>query len=153
MIKKLLLIVGAGLVISATSIASQTPPATIKVLQASKDFDQTVSHLITTIESKNMTIFAVIDHQSAAKEAGLEMQPAKVIIFGAPKAGTPLMVKDPLFALSLPLKVLVTELPTGEIVVAHQTTAALIADSQIEAADVANSLAKAEALIANIVGQ
>ena len=72
-------------------------------------FDETVSRLEHAVKAKGMTVFAVIDHQAAAKQSGLSMQPAKVIVFGTPKAGTPLMVKDPEFALQLPLKVLVTE--------------------------------------------
>ncbi|MGP1365672.1 DUF302 domain-containing protein, partial [Neisseria sicca] len=72
-------------------------------------FDDTVRRLETAVKEKGMTVFAVIDHQAAARQSGLDMQPAKVIVFGTPKAGTPLMQKDPAFALQLPLRVLVTE--------------------------------------------
>ncbi|HGM2908686.1 TPA: DUF302 domain-containing protein, partial [Neisseria gonorrhoeae] len=82
---------------------------TTHTLTSKYSFDETVSRLETAIKSKGMDIFAVIDHQEAARRNGLTMQPAKVIVFGTPKAGTPLMVKDPAFALQLPLRVLVTE--------------------------------------------
>lgn len=114
-------------------------------------FDETVSRLETAFKAKGMTVFAVIDHQAAARQNGLAMQPAKVIVFGTPKAGTPLMVKDPQFALKLPLKVLVTE-TGGKVDVVFEDTRALIAGSRIEYAEVENSLAKAEKLIAHTVG-
>lgn len=115
-------------------------------------FDQTVDALASAIRGKGMTVFAVIDHQDAAKQAGLQMQPAKVIIFGSPKAGTPLMVKDPLLALQLPLKVLVTE-QDGQVTVAYTPAAELVKHSAVSEAEVAGTLAKAEILIRATVGQ
>ena len=78
------------------------------------------------------------------------MQPATVIVFGTPKAGTPLMVKDPEFALQLPLKVLVTE-QDGQVTLVFNDTRALIQGSKIDFSDVENSLANAEKLIAKTV--
>ena len=97
-----------------------------------------------------MSIFGIINHQAAAQESGLSMQPATVIVFGTPQAGTPLMVKDPEFALQLPLKVLVTE-QDGQVKVVFNDTRALIQGSKIDFADVENSLANAEKLIAKTV--
>ncbi|HHA4063627.1 TPA: DUF302 domain-containing protein, partial [Neisseria gonorrhoeae] len=97
-------------------------------------------------------IFAVIDHQEAARRNGLTMQPAKVIVFGTPKAGTPLMVKDPAFALQLPLRVLVTE-TDGKVRTAYTDTRALIVGSRISFDEVANTLANAEKLIQKTVGE
>jgi uncharacterized protein (DUF302 family) len=71
--------------------------------------DATVSRLKAAIESKGLTVFAQIDHAAGAKQVGLQMQEAQVLIFGTAKAGTPLMVESPLLALDLPLKVLVWE--------------------------------------------
>lgn len=113
-------------------------------------FNDTVSRLENTIKQKGMTVFTVIDHQAAARQNGLAMQPAKVIIFGAPKAGTPLMVKDPEFALRLPLRVLVTE-TDGSVKVVFNDTRALIKGSRIEFTDVENTLANAEKLIRKTV--
>ena len=132
----------------AAAVSSQ-PTATF----ASRyGFDQTVDALTSAIRSKGMTVFAVIDHQDAAKQASLQMQPAKVIIFGSPKAGTPLMVKDPLLALQLPLKVLVTE-QDGQVTVAYTPAAELVKHSAVSEAEVAGTLAKAEILIRATVGQ
>jgi uncharacterized protein (DUF302 family) len=54
-----------------------------------------------------MKVFVVIDHSGEAKDKGLELRDTKVVIFGSPEAGTPVMVASPLAALDLPLKVLV----------------------------------------------
>ncbi|WP_309473637.1 DUF302 domain-containing protein [Neisseria zoodegmatis] len=113
-------------------------------------FNDTVSRLENTIKQKGMTVFAVIDHQAAARDNGLTMQPAKVIIFGTPKAGTPLMVKDPEFALRLPLRVLVTE-TDGNVKVVFNDTRALVKGSRIEFSEVENTLANAEKLIRKTV--
>jgi len=59
------------------------------------------------IHSRNLTLFAQIDHSDLARGVGLTMQEAHVLIFGNPKGGTPLMIAAPLLALDLPLKVLV----------------------------------------------
>lgn len=115
-------------------------------------FDETVSRLEHAVKTKGMTVFAVIDHQAAAKQSGLSMQPAKVIVFGTPKAGTPLMVKDPEFALQLPLKVLVTE-TGGEVKAVFNDTRQLIRGSRIGYGEVENTLANAETLIRKTVGE
>ena len=78
------------------------------------------------------------------------MQPATVLIFGNPKAGTPLMKKDPSFALQLPRKVLVTEVD-GKVQVVFNTTESLIEDTGIDYSDVENTLAGAEKLITKTV--
>ncbi len=113
-------------------------------------FDETVRRLETAITGKGMEIFTVIDHQAAARKHNLTMQPAKVIIFGNPKAGTPLMVKDPQFAFNLPLRVLVTE-TDGNVQVVFYNVRSLIENSRIGFADVENTLAKTEGLIRQTV--
>ena len=128
---------------------SPAPQATHRV-DSRYGFDETVKRLQEAVQSRGMTVFAVIDHQGAAQKAGLSMQPAKVIVFGTPKAGTPLMVKDPDFALQLPLRVLVTEV-AGKTHVVFNDTRALIRPSKIEYAEVENTLANAEKLIHKVV--
>lgn len=125
---------------------------TTKTIASRYDFNETVSRLQSAFKDKNMTIFATIDHQHAAQQVDLDMQPAKVIVFGTPKAGTPLMKKDPHFALKLPLKVLVTE-TDGQVLVSFEDTHALIAGSQIDFDDVKDTLANAEKLIEKTVTQ
>ena len=68
---------------------------------------ETVARLVMAVEARGMKVFAVIDHSSEAESVGLELRDTKVVIFGRPPAGTPVMVAAPLAALDLPLKVLV----------------------------------------------
>lgn len=117
------------------------------VLESKYDFDKTVTVLQDTLKEKGMTVFATIDHQAAAKEAGLEMQPAIVIVYGTPKAGTPLMVKDPMLALQLPLKVLVTEANKGKVEVMLNSAEQVVSHANTAYTDVENNLANAEKLI------
>ncbi|MDQ8035296.1 MAG: DUF302 domain-containing protein, partial [Bordetella sp.] len=72
-------------------------------------FTDTLKRLRDTFASKGLTVFATVDHQAAARAAGLSMPPTTVLIYGSPKAGTPLMLAAPDFALALPLRVLVRE--------------------------------------------
>jgi uncharacterized protein (DUF302 family) len=67
----------------------------------------TVSRLSAAVTAKGMKVFAVIDHGGEARAVGLELRETKVVIFGSPVAGTPVMAAAPLAALDLPLKVLV----------------------------------------------
>jgi uncharacterized protein (DUF302 family) len=83
--------------------------------------DDTVGRLKAFIEKKGLRIFAHIDHTAGAQEAGLQMQPAHVLIFGHAKAGTPLMVACPLLASDLPLKVLIWEDAGKKVWVSYNT--------------------------------
>ncbi|MGY6273196.1 DUF302 domain-containing protein [Achromobacter denitrificans] len=77
-------------------------------------FSATVARISRALEDAGMTVFARIDHQAAAQEAGLDMRPATVLIYGNPKGGTPLMQAAPTLALDLPLRVLVHEDGAGQ---------------------------------------
>jgi uncharacterized protein (DUF302 family) len=76
-----------------------------------KNSPWTVAETVTRIErllaAKDIKLFAVIDHSGAAEDKGLELRDTKVVIFGSPEAGTPVMQVAPLAALDLPLKVLI----------------------------------------------
>jgi uncharacterized protein (DUF302 family) len=76
--------------------------------------DQAVEKLKGLLREKSITLFAVIDHSSEAAKAGMQMRPTKLLIFGSPKAGTPLMLAAPSTALDLPLKILVWEDERGQ---------------------------------------
>ena len=71
--------------------------------------EQTVENLKNILQSKGITLFALIDHSGEAQKIGMQMPPTKLLIFGSPKAGTPLMLAAPSIALDLPLKILVWE--------------------------------------------
>jgi len=69
--------------------------------------DETVKRVTEIVAAKGAKLFAVIDHSGEAAAVGLELRPTKVVIFGSPQAGTPVMQAAPLAALDLPLKILV----------------------------------------------
>src|SRR5271157_980145 len=77
--------------------------------------EQTVEKLEKLLESKGVKLFALIDHSGEAEKAGMQMRPTKLLIFGNPKAGTPLMLAAPSIAIDLPLKILVWEDPQGKV--------------------------------------
>jgi len=82
-------------------------------------FNETLGRLQTAFSEKGLQVFAVIDHAGEAAKVGLTMRPTKVLIFGSPKAGTPLMAAAPSLAIDLPLKVLVAEDVDGTVSVTY----------------------------------
>jgi uncharacterized protein (DUF302 family) len=103
----------------ATMSNPPQPPsiAGITTKTSAYSFDETLTRVVETIRAKGLTLFARIDHSVEAELAGLSMQPASVLIFGSPMAGTPLMVASPLIALELPLKALVWQDNAGSVLV------------------------------------
>jgi len=77
--------------------------------------DETVARLKGILQSKGITLFALIDHSGEAAKVGMKMLPTKLLIFGNPKAGTPLMLAAPSIAIDLPLKILVWEDAQGKV--------------------------------------
>ncbi|MBV9156673.1 MAG: DUF302 domain-containing protein [Acidobacteriaceae bacterium] len=77
--------------------------------------DRTVEKLQQILEAKGVSLFAIVDHSGEAEKAGMKMPPTKLLIFGSPKAGTPIMLAAPSIALDLPLKVLVWEDWQGKV--------------------------------------
>ena len=71
--------------------------------------DETVERLKGILEAKGVTLFALVDHSGEAAKAGMAMRPTRLLIFGSPKAGTPVMLAAPSIAIDLPLKILVWE--------------------------------------------
>jgi uncharacterized protein (DUF302 family) len=82
---------------------------------------ETVRRLEAAFVEKGMQVFAVIDHSGEAEKVGLKMRPTKVVIFGSPKGGTPLMVAAPSLAIDLPLKALVAEDAEGKVSVTYNS--------------------------------
>jgi uncharacterized protein (DUF302 family) len=77
--------------------------------------NDTIARFETAVRQREMMVFTEIDHAAAAKKFGLEMRPRTVILFGAPKRGTPVMIKTPLLAIDLPPKALVWEDDEGKV--------------------------------------
>jgi uncharacterized protein (DUF302 family) len=81
--------------------------------------DETVQRLQAAFAAKGLQVFALVDHSGEAEKVGLKMRPTNVLIFGSPKAGTPLMVAAPSLAIDLPLKALVAEDAAGIVSVTY----------------------------------
>jgi len=76
---------------------------------------ETLARLQSILKEKGVTVFALIDHSGEATKVGLEMRPTQLLIFGSPKAGTPLMVAAPSVAIDLPLKALAWQDGEGKV--------------------------------------
>ena len=83
--------------------------------------DETVDKLKTILKSKGVTLFALVDHSGEAEKVGLKMPPTKLLIFGNPKGGTPLMLAAPSAALDLPLKILIAEDSDGKVWISYNS--------------------------------
>jgi uncharacterized protein (DUF302 family) len=94
-------------------------------LPSNHPVDQTVERLQGILQQKGVTLFALIDHSGEAKKAGMEMRPTKLLIFGSPKAGTPVMLAAPSVAIDLPLKILVWEDSQGKVWISYNSAAYL----------------------------
>ena len=69
--------------------------------------EESVQRLETVLAQKGLQVFALVDHSGEAEKIGMKMRPTKLVIFGSPKSGTPLMLAAPTLAIDLPLKALV----------------------------------------------
>jgi uncharacterized protein (DUF302 family) len=76
---------------------------------------RTIERLESLLQKQGLKVFGRIDHSGEAEKAGLEMRPTQLIIFGSPKAGTPLMIAAPTLAIDLPLKALIWEDNAGKV--------------------------------------
>jgi uncharacterized protein (DUF302 family) len=84
-------------------------------LACAHSVDDTVEHLEALLNERGIKIFALVDHGGEAEKAGLTMRPTKLLIFGSPKGGTPLMLAAPTVAIDLPLKALIAADAEGNV--------------------------------------
>ncbi len=90
-------------------------------IPGSSPVDKTVEKLKAMLAVKGVTLFALVDHSGEAEKAGIAMRPTKLLIFGSPKAGTPLMLASPSIAIDLPLKILVREDNQGKTWISYNS--------------------------------
>lgn len=112
-------------------------------LASAHSLDRTIAKLRALLAAKEITEFALIDHSGEAARVGLDMPPTKVLIFGNPKAGTPLMLAAPGIAIDLPLKLLVREDTEGAVWISYTPPEALLARHGLGAEFAANLAAVA----------
>jgi len=113
-------------------------------------FDETLERLMVAFKEKGLQVFTVIDHSGEGEKVGLMMPPTKVVIFGSPKGGTPLMVASPSLAIDLPLKALVAEGADGKVSVTYNSPEYLQRRHDV-LAELIKNVAGASALIARAV--
>jgi uncharacterized protein (DUF302 family) len=94
----------------------------IVTIPARQSVNHVVGKLEKSLEAKGIKLFVVVDHSGEAARAGMEMRPTKLLIFGSPKAGTPLMTASPSAALDLPMKILVWEDVEGKVWISYNST-------------------------------
>ncbi len=116
-------------------VAPPTSPATDTLVRtrSSLTVGETVTRLRTAVESRGLTIFAIVDHAANARQADLTLPPTTLVLFGNPRAGTLLMHCDPAVAVDLPLRMLVWEDAESRTWIGHQAVALLRARYRLEA--------------------
>ena len=112
--------------------------------------DETVERLQSVLAGKGLQIFALVDHSGEAEKVGLKMRPTEVVIFGSPKAGTPVMVAAPTLAIDLPLKALVSQDESGKVWVFYNSPEYLQERHGVPA-DLMKNIAGAGVLVAKAV--
>ena len=109
--------------------ASQSHEVVTK--SAAGSVEATVAKFVEILSSKNVKLFAVIDQSKEASEVGLVLREAVLVVFGDPKAGTPVMAASPLTALDLPLKILVWS-DDGRTMVSYESPRSLAARHDLQ---------------------
>jgi uncharacterized protein (DUF302 family) len=120
-------------------------------LSSKHSVDETVQRLQDLLREKNIHLFALIDHSGEAEKAGLEMRPTKLLIFGNPKGGTPLMQAAPSVAIDLPLKALIWEDADGKVWLTYNDAAYIQRRHEVPAELVGN-IAGVSALLEKAAG-
>lgn len=137
--------------------AGENPAATVQASTLQRhesplSVSQTASALRTQLESRGITVFALIDHAAAAEKAGLSMPPTQVLVFGNPRGGTPLMLAYPDLALDLPVRVLIRQNHAGKTEVLWRDAEAQAAAQGLPA-DALAPLAQLEKLLKTLLAQ
>ena len=78
----------------------------VRTCASSKGYAETLNQLLEAIARRGLTVFAKVDHAAAAREIDMNLGPEIVVVFGSPRAGTPLMESDPRIGIELPLRIL-----------------------------------------------
>jgi uncharacterized protein (DUF302 family) len=109
-----------SMLLASEAFAVQKEEGIVKI-PSHHSVDETVDKLKTILQSKGVTLFALVDHSGGAEKVGMKMPPTKLLIFGNPKGGTPLMLAAPSAALDLPLKILIAEDSDGKVWISYNS--------------------------------
>ena len=119
-----LLLIGSFVLLGSAQSSTKHKNGIVDV-PSKHSVDETVDRVKNILQSKGIALFCLIDHSGEAAKAGLKMPPTKLIIFGSPRAGTPLMLAAPSIAIDLPLKILVSEDADGAVWISYNSPAYL----------------------------
>jgi uncharacterized protein (DUF302 family) len=108
------------ILLASEAFAVQKEEGIVKI-PSHHSVDETVEKLTAILKAKGVTLFALVDHSGEAEKVGLKMPPTKLLIFGNPKGGTPLMLAAPSVAIDLPLKILVAEDSQGKVWISYNS--------------------------------
>jgi uncharacterized protein (DUF302 family) len=114
------LLFAVSVLLASEALAVQKEEGIVRI-PSHHSVDETVDKLKTILQSKGVTLFALIDHSGEAEKVGMKMPPTKLLIFGNPKGGTPLMLAAPSIAIDLPLKILVAEDSQGQVWISYNS--------------------------------
>jgi uncharacterized protein (DUF302 family) len=128
---------------------AENSPGVVRLPSRYTFFD-TVQRLLSAFAEQGIKVFVVIDQQAEAKTVGLSLPPTTLIVFGNPKAGTPLMLARPQSALDLPLKVLVSEAVPGQVSVSFNAASYIVERHSLSPSLTLN-IVPAERLIAKLL--
>ena len=124
------------------------PDSGIVTVRSNHSVDETVQKIEELLRAKGVKLFALVDHSGEAESVGMHMHPTKLLIFGHPKAGTPLMLAAPSVAIDLPLKILVAEDEAGKVWISYNSPAYLQARHGFPS-DLTQNIAVVEGLARN----
>jgi uncharacterized protein (DUF302 family) len=128
-----------------------SPDNGIVTIPSHQSVDQTVEKFEKLLQAKEVKLFTLVDHSGEAEKAGMQMRPTKLLIFGNPKAGTPLMIASPRIAIDLPLKILVWEDDGGKGWISYNSPSYLQARHGLPQ-ELVQNIAVVEALARNAAG-
>jgi uncharacterized protein (DUF302 family) len=134
-------VVAFALILSLNETKERTMPASepidgeLVTLSSAHGARETVERLKALLEQKGIEIFAHVDHAAGARKVGLALRPTEVLVFGNPKAGTPLMQARQTIGLDLPLRVLVWEDEAGKVWLSYQRVEELARRHQVAGLD------------------
>jgi uncharacterized protein (DUF302 family) len=114
------LMFAVSILLASEALPMQKDEGIVKI-PSHHSVDETVDKLKTILKTKGVTLFALVDHSGEAEKVGLKMPPTKLLIFGNPKGGTPLMLAAPSTAIDLPLKILVAEDAQGKVWISYNS--------------------------------
>ncbi len=125
----------AALVLATAAATAHAAEPGLVVMDSPHAVDETADRLEAALDARGMTVFARIDHAGGARDAGLQLAPTELVIFGNPKVGTPLMNCTRSVAIDLPQKMLIWEDDAGQVRVAYNDPAYLKSRHGVEGCD------------------